>query len=54
MNLFFFSRDGTSVTLMSRGDWRNAGPLIEIMTEAQKVRNQNNPRYVRYRLPPSP
>ena len=40
-HLFFahFRRTGTALTLLTRGDWRNAKDLIGIMVEANQVMN---------------
>ena len=35
---FIYRRTGTSLTLMTRQDWRNAPHLIEILVEAMQVR----------------
>ena len=35
-------RTGTAVTLMTRGDWRSAQPLIDILVEANQVRAPNS------------
>ena len=34
---FLFRRTGTSLTLLTRGDWRNAKELIDILVEANQV-----------------
>ena len=36
----FHSKRGTSLTFMTRDDWKQAGKLIEIMREAGQVNNK--------------
>ena len=33
----FYRREGTAITLMTRGDWRQAKGLIDILVEANQV-----------------